>query len=166
VTLSKNDVTLIPTGTATATVSVNTPKADTTLVRQLILSAISGQGTLKISIAAGTGHDGAGNLAPASGQTIGVIAGYAADGDADGDGILNAAEGAQDPDDDGIPNFLDTDSDRDGVPDALEHALDTNPYDVDNPTDVPLIAWPVALALLLAAATMLSVVARKRYNGE
>jgi hypothetical protein len=161
VTLSEGDVTLLATGTAAATVSINTPKAETTLVREVILSAISGQGTLKISIAAGTGQDAAGNLAPASGQSIGVIAGYAADGDADGDGMTNEMEGARDPDGDGIPNFLDTDSDGDGADDATEYALGTDPYDAENPTSIPLVWWPLAAALAAGAFAALRRGARR-----
>lgn len=75
--------------------------------------------------------------------------------DADGDGIPDAVEGTGDPDGDGIPNYLDTDSDNDGVSDALEHALGTDPYDVDNPTELPISPWPLVFALLLVAGVSL-----------
>ena len=69
--------------------------------------------------------------------------------DSNGDGILDTTEGTGDPDGDSIPNFMDPDSDGDGVPDSVEWALGTDPYDPDNPTQVPVYAWPV-LAVLLA----------------
>ncbi|MFC1736093.1 PKD domain-containing protein [Candidatus Hydrogenedentota bacterium] len=40
--------------------------------------------------------------------------------DTDGDGILDSDEGTGDPDNDGVPNYLDLDSDDDGIPDADE----------------------------------------------
>jgi len=54
--------------------------------------------------------------------------------DADGDGITDTDEGGGDPDDDGFPNYLDTDSDGDGHTDGAEVAAGTDPYD---PTSVP-----------------------------
>jgi len=86
---------------------------------------------------------------------------YPPNGDADEDGILNWVEGDGDPDGDGLPNFRDTDSDNDGVPDALEWVLGTDPYDINSPTLVPLIAWPVLIALLAAGALMLRQRGRK-----
>jgi hypothetical protein len=47
-------------------------------------------------------------------------------GDSDGDGIPNAVEGCADPDNDGIPAYLDLDSDNDGVPDSSELAFDSD----------------------------------------
>jgi len=44
----------------------------------------------------------------------------AVDTDTDGDGIDNHVEGLDDPDGDGIPNYLDTDSDGDGIDDSDE----------------------------------------------
>lgn len=41
--------------------------------------------------------------------------------DTDGDGIVDALEGAGDFDEDGLPNFEDPDSDGDGIPDAVEY---------------------------------------------
>jgi hypothetical protein len=162
VTLSQLDVSLAATGGVTGAKSVMMAKAESTQVWLVIVSDISGQGTLSISIPEGTGTDAAGNLAPASGQTVAVIAGYAAEDDADGDGISNVIEGSGDPDGDHTPNFLDTDSDDDGVPDAVEYALGTDPYDINNPTLVPLIAWPAALTLLLAGALVLAGVRVRR----
>ena len=45
-------------------------------------------------------------------------------GDEDGDGINNGTEGTDDPDGDGIPNYLDDDSDGDGILDSVETADD------------------------------------------
>jgi len=56
--------------------------------------------------------------------------------DSDGDGIPDSVEGTGDPDNDGLPNYLDPDSDNDGVPDATEWALGSDPYDVLNPTEL------------------------------
>jgi hypothetical protein len=49
-------------------------------------------------------------------------------GDADGDGIGNLAEGVEDVDSDGLPNYLDTNSDGDGLGDAAEVAAALDPY--------------------------------------
>jgi hypothetical protein len=62
-TLSAGDVTLIGTGTASGTISVD---GGTGSSRTVTVSSISGDGTLKISIAAGTAGDLLGNLAPAA----------------------------------------------------------------------------------------------------
>jgi hypothetical protein len=61
--LSLSDITLVPTGTAVGTVSVD---GGTGSSRIVTISAISGEGTLKITIAAGTAIDLLGSLAPAS----------------------------------------------------------------------------------------------------
>ena len=50
--------------------------------------------------------------------------------DQDGDAIPDNTDGADDPDDDNVPNFLDTDSDNDGLLDRDEIGSDP-----DNPTD-------------------------------
>jgi hypothetical protein len=62
-TLSASDITLNATGTATASIGVS--GSGTT--RTVTLSSIAGDGTLGISIAAGTATDTAGNTAPAAG---------------------------------------------------------------------------------------------------
>ncbi len=80
--------------------------------------------------------------------------------DADGDGIPDAVEGTADPDGDGIPNYLDTDSDNDGVSDADEHAFGTDPYDVDNPTELPISPRLLMFALLLVAGVGLRACVR------
>ena len=41
--------------------------------------------------------------------------------DQDGDGILNTAEGSDDPDADSLANYIDLDSDNDGIPDIIEN---------------------------------------------
>ena len=41
--------------------------------------------------------------------------------DTDGDGVSNEQEGSGDPDQDGIPNYLDLDSDGDSISDAHEY---------------------------------------------
>jgi hypothetical protein len=50
--------------------------------------------------------------------------------DADGDGIPDFREGTGDPDNDGIPNYLDLDSNNNGVPDRIEAGDDP-----DGPVD-------------------------------
>jgi hypothetical protein len=80
--------------------------------------------------------------------------------DSDGDGIPDSVEGASDPDHDETPNYLDLDSDDDGVPDALEHALGSDPYDPDNPTELPVGTW--AGALVAAVALIITAFARRR----
>jgi hypothetical protein len=85
------------------------------------------------------------------------------DFDTDGDGFLDYMEGTDDPDNDGIPNFQDTDSDNDTVPDAVERAFHTDPYDVDAPTVMPLAVWPLMLALMLASLVVFRI-SRKRHG--
>lgn len=70
VTLAPGDVSLNATGTATGTVGVS----GTGNTRTVTISAISGDGTLGISIAAGTAIDGAGNVAPAAGPATTFVA--------------------------------------------------------------------------------------------
>ncbi|OWK45225.1 putative internalin [Fimbriiglobus ruber] len=65
-TLSTADVTLNTTGTASATVSVDSGTGST---RTVTLTNITGDGTLGISLAAGTAHDLASNEAPAAGPS-------------------------------------------------------------------------------------------------
>jgi autotransporter-associated beta strand protein len=64
-----SNVTLIETGTANGTVSVS----GSGLTRTVSIGGISGNGTLGISIAAGTASDLAGNLAPAAGPSATFI---------------------------------------------------------------------------------------------
>jgi hypothetical protein len=47
-------------------------------------------------------------------------------GDADGDGVSDTAEGTGDVDGDGVPNYRDDDTDGDGIPDGTEGADDTD----------------------------------------
>ncbi|NVN89239.1 MAG: hypothetical protein HXX11_01435 [Desulfuromonadales bacterium] len=63
--LAPAQVTLISTGTATGTIAVT----GTGTTRTVTISAISGDGTLGISIASGTASDLAGNTAPAAGPS-------------------------------------------------------------------------------------------------
>lgn len=51
--------------------------------------------------------------------------------DDDSDGISNGYEGKGDPDEDGLPNYLDSDSDGDGIPDAEEGMGFEPPIDSD-----------------------------------
>ncbi len=46
--------------------------------------------------------------------------------DCDGDGITNRTEGTDDPDGDGLANYIDTDSDGDGIADAVEGETDSD----------------------------------------
>ena len=57
------------------------------------------------------------------------------DTDSDGDGIPDADEGTGDTDGDGVPDYLDTDSDGDGIPDSVEGADDTDGDGVPNYLD-------------------------------
>lgn len=50
----------------------------------------------------------------------------ALDTDHDGDGQLTGDEGSNDPDGDGVPNYLDTDSDDNGVSDSLDSTADSD----------------------------------------
>ncbi len=66
-----------------------------------------------------------GNTSNPATITVLRVPGY----DADGDGIIDADEGADDVDGDGIPNWRDLDSDGDGYDDAVELAAGSDPYD-------------------------------------
>ena len=56
--------------------------------------------------------------------------------DSDNDGVANGADGVGDPDDDGVPSYLDPDADNDGLSDGDEvRDLDTGTPDVQNPFD-------------------------------
>ena len=68
-TLAAGNVTLNKTGTATGTIAVS----GTGLTRTVTVSSISGNGSLGISIAAGTASDLAGNMAPAAGPSTTFI---------------------------------------------------------------------------------------------
>ena len=61
----------------------------------------------------------------------------ATDLDDDNDGILDATEGNDDTDGDGIPNRLDLDSDGDGCSDAIEGAAAFTSSDLVNSSN----AW-------------------------
>ena len=56
--------------------------------------------------------------------------------DTDGDGISDEEEGTDDPDGDGIPNYLDTDSDGDGIPDKTEGTGDPDGDGIPNYLDL------------------------------
>src|SRR5206468_1667132 len=64
-TLSAGAITVNATGTATASIGVT----GTGTTRTVTLSSIAGNGTLGISLAAGTATDLAGNTAPAAGPS-------------------------------------------------------------------------------------------------
>jgi hypothetical protein len=70
VTLAPGDVTLNTTGNATGTVSVTGFGA---LSRTVTISSITGDGSIGISIAAGTASDAVGNFAPAAGPSATFI---------------------------------------------------------------------------------------------
>ena len=70
-TLAAGNITLNKTGTANGTVAVS----GTGLTRTVTISSITGDGSLGISIAAGTASDLAGNMAPAAGPSATFIGG-------------------------------------------------------------------------------------------
>ncbi len=80
--------------------------------------------------------------------------------DSDGDTIPDVEEGIGDPDDDGIPNYLDLNSDDDYATDEEEAANGTDPYTWDEPPQAPVSAWP-ALAALFG---VLAVAALRRFR--
>ncbi len=94
VTLSPADVILNGTGNANALIAVGpVVKAKQTLQRQVTLSSITGNGTLGISIAAGTASDGLGHSAPSAGPSAMV---YVDNADPDVDSIvLSLTKGLQ-----------------------------------------------------------------------
>ena len=55
--------------------------------------------------------------------------------DSDGDKLTDREEGSGDPDNDGVPNFLDLDSDNDRLSDEMEGRLDTNQDGIPNRLD-------------------------------
>ena len=61
---------------------------------------------------------------------------YDPDNDADGDGIVDADEGTDDPDGDTVPNYLETDSDGDGLLDADEGTDDPDGDGLPNYLDL------------------------------
>ncbi len=77
--------------------------------------------------------------------------------DQDGDGLSDEYEGTGDPDEDGIPNYLDLDSDNDGAPDYL----DPYPYDISYPDKLPATSYG-GLALLTTSLALLPIIKRKR----
>ncbi len=72
--------------------------------------------------------------------------------DSDGDGIPDNVEGSGDVDGDGTLNYLDTDSDDDGIDDHTEWILGSDPYDLLNPTAVPLNIAPLLILGLLVVS--------------
>ena len=76
------------------------------------------------------------------------------DYDDDNDGILDVDEGVDDLDSDGLTNSLDLDSDGDGIDDGTEALLGSDPYNVLNPDDLPVAAWPAAIALRVLGAAL------------
>jgi len=87
---------------------------------------------------------------------VSVVPDFLPYADSDGDTIINNSEGNGDPDLDGLPNYLDTNSDNDDITDKDEtYTWHTDPYNVDEPDALPLMAWPIVGALLCAAAAAL-----------
>ncbi|MBI5093397.1 MAG: hypothetical protein HZB26_13275, partial [Candidatus Hydrogenedentes bacterium] len=72
ITLGTGDITLLSTGTATASISVT---GSGTTSRTVTLSGISGDGTLGISIGAGSASDAAGNTATSAGPSASFTVG-------------------------------------------------------------------------------------------
>ncbi len=72
VTLSEVDIVPEYTGTVSAAITVSNPmsKGETDMIRMVTFSNITGDGTARFSINAGTGSDSAGALAPAVGPSI------------------------------------------------------------------------------------------------
>ncbi len=70
VSLTAADITLLNTGTAAGTVTVSGTGTES---RTITVSGIAGNGTLALSVAAGTALDNAGNLAPASGKSASFV---------------------------------------------------------------------------------------------
>jgi hypothetical protein len=65
--------------------------------------------------------------------------------DSDFDTIPDLIEGREDPDNDGIPNYLDLNSDNDGIDDYYENLFGSDPYDPLHPNYLPLsAAWAIA----------------------
>jgi len=108
-------------------------------------------------------RDAFGNWSAAGSRSITIVLSLSAHTDSDGDGVVDADEGADDPDGDDIPNYLDTDSDGDGVSDSVERGLGSAMYDANTPTEVPAASWPwVALAMLATGV----VAVRRRVRGR
>jgi len=79
-----------------------------------------------------------------------------ADLDSDDDGLPDAEEGADDPDIDGLGNHVDLDSDADGISDYVESCMGSDPYDFDNPTELPVTGL-VGLGLVALSLVGLAV---------
>ena len=62
--------------------------------------------------------------------------------DDDFDGILDSQEGDDDPDADGMPNYMDPDSDGDQIEDSLEAELGSAPYDATNLDTLSTVGVP------------------------
>ncbi len=112
VTLAPGDVTLVTTGSVTATVGVS---GSGTTTRTVTASALSGVGTMRISIAAGTASEIGGGTAPA----ISSVPPAVIDSDTDGDGVLASQDNCPD-----VYNPLQEDTDGDGEGDACNDAND------------------------------------------
>ncbi|MFC1736561.1 hypothetical protein ACFL1X_10600, partial [Candidatus Hydrogenedentota bacterium] len=175
VTLTSGNITLIKTISADGTATVSGSGS----TRTVTVSNITGDGTLCIQLAAGTASDAVSNLA--SGTEPSAVFNVYNGVDSDGDGVEDADEGDGDPDDDTIPNYLDTDSDGDGFDDAVEGDADpdgdTIPNYLDDDSDgdgipdsingppylvlLPLVVWPLGLVMLLTGACVMAVRRRK-----
>ena len=185
ITLTSTDVVLSISGTASGSVSVSQAGR---LKRTVTISSISGDGTIGISLLAGTASDAAGNAALAAGPS--AIFTVDIQLDSDGDSLSDGDEvnvyftnpNISDTDNDGLtdgdevntystdPNLADTDGD--GYSDGNEVSQGTNPND---PTDFPAVgggggctlmaSGPNALAFLLGSL-LLAALFRRRAVGR
>jgi len=133
------------TTTGVTGASITSMSADTGATRTVTVNTGTGDGTIRLNV---TDDD---TIVDSLTNPLGGMG--TGNGDyTEGDAYTMAK---QDTDGDGIPDLIEGSDDADGVPDGTEWALGTDPYDVDNPTQLPIARWPVALALLAVALALL-----------